>query len=239
MRDSMVLYRSFAEAMDDLPAEQYKEAMQAITKYAMDGIEPECSGVVKIIFLMAKPQIDANNSKHDNGKRGGRPKKPKVNTSETKVKTDVKTKVNENENHRLSDEKPNENVNVNVNVNEKEKINKKESDEAEFEQLWELYPKKQGKADARKHYLKAKKDGATFDEVKEGIEAYTDYIQKTGTDFQYVKMGSSFFCQRGWESTWEAPEGRASPEEGEVWHSSLTEEEFNRICEMHEGPDPW
>ena len=50
------------------------------------------------MFEMAKPQIDANNKRHSDGSKGGRPKA--------------------SENHRLENKKPN--VNENVNENGKE-----------------------------------------------------------------------------------------------------------------------
>lgn len=56
----MVLYRSFLDAMKELPPEQFKDAMLAVTEYAMDDVMPECTGIAKAIFIMAKPQIDAN-----------------------------------------------------------------------------------------------------------------------------------------------------------------------------------
>lgn len=81
----------------------------------------------------------------------------------------------------------------------------------EFDALWEIYPNKKGKRDAERHYRSARKQGATFEEVKAGIEAYVNYINQTGTDPQYVKMGSSFFCQRAWEDKWTVPEKKPQP----------------------------
>lgn len=80
-----------------------------------------------------------------------------------------------------------------------------------FDELWNLYPRKSGKQDARKHYRKALKEGVSPDDVRKGIIAYKTYIEKTGTDPQYVKMGSSFFCQRSWEDDWTVQEARAKP----------------------------
>lgn len=209
MRDSMVLYRSFAEAMDELPAEQYKEAMQAITKYAMDGVEPDCTGVVKAIFLMAKPQIDVNNKRYENGKRGGRQRQTKA--EPTKNQTVTKTEPKET--------KPEPNVNVNVNVNdnvskEKEIIKKKKAkpvSDTEFEELWSMYPRKNGKAQAKKAWEKAVKEGVPHVEIKNGIIAYKNYIESMGIEAQYIKMGSTFFNQRAWEDYWTVPKARPKP----------------------------
>lgn len=80
-----------------------------------------------------------------------------------------------------------------------------------FDELWELYPRKSGKKDAHRHYRRALKDGVQKDTIKSGILSYREYIEKTGTDPQYVKMGSSFFCQRSWDDDWTVPEARAKP----------------------------
>ena len=76
---------------------------------------------------------------------------------------------------------------------------------AEFEKLWELYPKKQGKQSAFKAYEKARKDGVTYEEVESGIKAYSIYVK--GKDTQYIKMGSSFFNQRAWQDDWSVSNG--------------------------------
>ena len=115
MRDSLVFYRSFYEAVKDLPAEEFKEAVSAIMEYGLNDEEQAPSGAAKVFLIMAKPLIDANNKKHENGKKGaefgklgGRPKK------------ETPKKPQENPNRT-----PNVNVDVNVNENIKESEEKK------------------------------------------------------------------------------------------------------------------
>lgn len=69
----------------------------------------------------------------------------------------------------------------------------------EFENLWEMYPKKQGKDKACKSYEKARKSDTTYEEVRKGILAYREFIEAMETDMQYVKMGSTFFSQKAWQ----------------------------------------
>ena len=115
MRDSIVFYRSFYEAIKEIPLEEQGVVYNAIYGYALDGIEPELNGIAKAIFLLVKPQIDANNNRYENGKKGG---KPKANQNETKAEPKPNQDVTETE--------PNENVNVNVNENDlKENIKRK------------------------------------------------------------------------------------------------------------------
>ena len=73
MRDSFVFYRSFYEAIADLPDADLAACFRAISEYALNDIEPEVPGIEKTVFKMAKPQIDANNKRYMNGTKGGRP----------------------------------------------------------------------------------------------------------------------------------------------------------------------
>ena len=64
MRDSVVFYRSFYEAIRMLPPEQFKASALAILEYGLDGKEPDTDGIERTVFCMAKPQIDANNRRY-------------------------------------------------------------------------------------------------------------------------------------------------------------------------------
>jgi hypothetical protein len=75
----------------------------------------------------------------------------------------------------------------------------------EFEMLWELYPRKIGKPKAFKAYEKARKKGVTFDEVKQGIEAYNRQIEALKTDTTYIKHGSTWFNNEGWNDEYKQP----------------------------------
>ena len=84
MRDSFVFYESFYLAISELSAAQQSKIFQAICRYALYGEEPELKGASAAVFKLVKPQIDANNRRYENGKKGaehgikgGRPKNPK------------------------------------------------------------------------------------------------------------------------------------------------------------------
>ena len=114
MSNSFVMYRSFHEALKELSREQYGNVMYAINEYALNGTTTEdLSGIEKAVFLMAKPQLDANRLRRENGAQGGRPRKdnqkPMVNETENQEKPMV---IENSEN-----EKPNENANENLNGN--------------------------------------------------------------------------------------------------------------------------
>lgn len=70
--------------------------------------------------------------------------------------------------------------------------------EREFDQLWALYPRKQGKRDALKHYIKARKRGTPAEDVYNGIMSYCEYIKANSIEPRYIKQGSAWFNQECW-----------------------------------------
>ena len=72
--------------------------------------------------------------------------------------------------------------------------------EKEFELLWSLYPRKQGKSNALKAYEKARKNHPEiYKQVEDGIKAYIAYLKAKKTEPQYIKQGSTWFNQKCWE----------------------------------------
>lgn len=118
MRDSFIFYRSFYEAIKDLPRDIQGEIYTAIMEYSLYGKETDnLKPVARSIFTLIKPQIDVNNKRFDNGCKGGRPLK-----KETKEKP--------SNNQKETKEKPNKNYNVNDNNNDNKEstnVDKKES----------------------------------------------------------------------------------------------------------------
>ena len=68
----------------------------------------------------------------------------------------------------------------------------------EFEQLWSLYPKKQGKTNALKSYIKARKNGTNFDIIQIGLNNYLNYIKFEKVEPKYIKQASTWFNQECW-----------------------------------------
>ena len=88
-----------------------------------------------------------------------------------------------------------------IDIYKPEKITKKQI-AAEFDDLWGLYPRKQGKDKAMSYYEKARRSGTTYDEVKAGILAYRAYIDAEQTESRFIKHGSTFFSQKAWLDDW-------------------------------------
>lgn len=114
-REGFIFYRSFQDALEDLPAETYKAILSAVIKYALDGSVPELNGLEKSAFLLIKPQIDANNRRREVGATGGRPK--------AKQETENQTEPNETKENQT---KPNETKENQVEPKEKEKVKDKD-----------------------------------------------------------------------------------------------------------------
>lgn len=109
-RDSYIFYRSFYEAIKEIPELDQLSVYKAISIYALEQEEIELTGIAKAIFSLVKPQLDANYKKYENGKQ----KKSKTEAKDKQRTSKIGTNVNVN---------VNENVNDNVNVNENNNVN--------------------------------------------------------------------------------------------------------------------
>lgn len=133
MRDNFIFYRSFYEGAKVLKDSDRLKLYEAIFEYALDNTEPKLKGYPLGMFSMARPQLDANNKRYqdglkgaEHGKKGGRPKKNKLSgdNEENPIGFLNKTpneNVNENENDNVNVNE-NDNVNENVNTSDKEAI---------------------------------------------------------------------------------------------------------------------
>lgn len=143
---SFVFYASFHEATKELDDAEYGTLMRAINEYALNDVMPELNGMLKMAFILIKPQIDANIERRETGKGGGRPSlnndvkneiiqelqngetqkaiAEKHNVSQSAVSS-IKNEISKTQNKisktivydNCDYHKPNVNVNVNVNDN--------------------------------------------------------------------------------------------------------------------------
>lgn len=103
MRDSVVFYKSFVDAIRNLPPEDFKEATLAILDYGLEDKIPEIDGITKVIFTLVRPQIDANNNRFKNGKKGGRPPKEDTEDEAEVEEKEQKHLYGENKKVKLTD----------------------------------------------------------------------------------------------------------------------------------------
>lgn len=108
---------------------------------------------------------------------------------------------------------------------------------SEFESLWEIYPNKKGKDVAIKKYLLARKQGATYEQIRQGLESYIHYCKINNLETQYIKHGSTWFSQKAWKDDYNTNlKGKKQiiPEwfDKEIEASPLTEEEFQEMNDL-------
>ena len=119
--ESFVFYRSFYEALQNVPKKHRTEVYEAVFAYVFESREPSISGVPRALWELIKPQLDASRVRYENskkgaefGKMGGRPKKTKESEKPLKGYENEPLKGNESETLNVN---VNSNVNVNDNVN--------------------------------------------------------------------------------------------------------------------------
>lgn len=81
-KNSFVFYRSFSDAMRELPEKDQLTLYRAIVSYGLDADEPSLdSPYLRMAWKLIQPQLDANWRRYENGckgapfgKKGGAPK---------------------------------------------------------------------------------------------------------------------------------------------------------------------
>ena len=89
-RDGFLFYRSYYEAIKNLPDNIKLEVYNAVMEYGLYGNEIELHDeFARSIFTLIKPVLETNNKKFKSGKSGGRPRKekPMVLKTPAKMKT--------------------------------------------------------------------------------------------------------------------------------------------------------
>ena len=101
MKHGFVFYRSWLEAIEELPDALMFELLKAITYYGLNQEEPaEMTQAARSYWKLIKPVIEANNRRYENGKKA----KQKQNGSKTEAnekQEGSKTEANEKQNRSV------------------------------------------------------------------------------------------------------------------------------------------
>jgi hypothetical protein len=114
-RESFIFYKSFAEAIDDLPDGEQLAIYRAIKEYALYEHEVELTGTAKAFWKLIKPQIVANNRRYQSGVKGGRKLKPEPSSNQDVTKPEPSsnqdvTKPEPSPNQDVTKPEPNPNL---------------------------------------------------------------------------------------------------------------------------------
>ena len=193
IRDGFIFYRSFYEGIKELPRDIQGEVLTAIMEYGLNGETTEnLKPVARAIFTLIKPQIDANNKKFENGKKGGRP--PKNETKEKPKNNQTKTTPEPKE------------------LKSKDKANEKEKEEKgkiPFDDFWNLYDKKKGDRRACQ-----KKWGSLKNDTQEYILSILPKYVASFSDRQFQPYPQTFLNQERWKNEIEEVKPRQSAQKG-------------------------
>lgn len=179
-KNGVVMYHDLLEQLKDFTDEQFGKFTRILIKYDKDGKIPEFDDLqLKLAFQMLKPNMDRNKEKYGitcerrriAGALGGRQKAINL-ANASKCYQNLANVAN------LAD---NDNDNDNDNDIEKEKDNKEKESIKEkkksvnddmqaylktlFNRIWEFYPKKTGKEQARKTWIKKFKGLKTKEDI--------------------------------------------------------------------------
>lgn len=110
----MLIYRSFYEAIKDLPKEDQAEVWNAIFELGLNNNLIELKGIPSTIFKLIRPQIEANIKRFQNGKI------PKKNQDKSESEANQKQIESKSE--------TNNNININNNINHNKNIDQRKKE---------------------------------------------------------------------------------------------------------------
>ena len=122
-RKQFTWYRSYYDALKELPAEEFRAIVLAVCAYALDGEEPELSGVARAIFTLIRPTLEVGRSKAENRSRVEQTSLSAEQTGNKRKQTENKPEQTQNK-RKQTDNKPEQTRKE----KEKEKEREKESE---------------------------------------------------------------------------------------------------------------
>lgn len=205
-RKQFTFYRSFYEALSTLPDNERLSVYDAVAGFALNGTEPELSGIASTVFILIRPTLQTGRNKAASGQDGGESGRGKPKKKQTKSKTKANEKQNEiyaeeaTDNH--SESKIEKEIEIEVEI-KKDIENKTENDNIStvaeqeldtysvkakykptwFERFYDLYPKKVGKAVAAMEWDKLHPNDSLCKVMSQALEQH-----KRSRQWQEQKM---------------------------------------------------
>ena len=212
------VYLDCKQHIDMLSEQQAGQLFKALLDFATSGEVPELTdGMVKMAFSFMSAQIGRDISSYHEKCEKNREnslKRWKKNATESGImpphanqcetcqeeeeEEEEKEEEKEEKEEYISSSDKSDSVCVSCSEIQKNKPHKIRSED-DFEECWKIYPKKEGKAEARKAYLKfARKNPDLKEKVISGIRNYIEEIKTTGKNYRYIMKGSTYFGNEHW-----------------------------------------
>ena len=125
-RKQFTWYRSYYDALKELPAEEFRDIVLAVCAYALDGEEPELSGVARAIFTLIRPTLEVGRSKAENRSRAEQTSISAEQTGNSPEQTKNKPEQTQNK-RKQTDNKPEQTRKEKVKEKEREKESENDS----------------------------------------------------------------------------------------------------------------
>ena len=179
-RNQFTFYRSFWDAVQELPETDRLLVLEAIISYALDGQVPDTLAPVhRSIFTLCKPVLDTARKKAKAMKacRDKNNASDKEIEKEIEVEKEIETETEKEKEKEGKPDFPNRPV-------------------AGFERFWQLYPRKEGKLKAKEAYIRC---GVEPEVLLDSIRRQCSSDQWLRENGRYIPLPASWLEQRRWE----------------------------------------
>ena len=209
-REYFCAYHSYLDAMEALTDDERGRLFTACLTYSKTGEILTLTGNERFVFPIIKGEIQRSKEKYaayietqtENGKKGGRPRKPKE-TQKTQAFFEKPKKGNE---------KAKENEKANVKEMEKENMSPLSADSPSpsdsFEKFWSVYPKKANKEAAIKAWSRLSPDETLTEQILKAVEKQKKSKQWTDDSGQFIPYPATWLSQGRWEDELELAKER-------------------------------
>lgn len=190
-RKQFTFYESYCRGIEALPDPNDRNAvLWALVRYALYGQPTELSGVQNAVFLVIKPNLDSARKKAGAYKRASEKYAAALKKNQAASPTGSNKRDTEREKEKDGEYEE-----------EKEKdaegtarpLSRRERMEVFFEQFWELYPVKIGRADARLAFLSLQDDP---ERVICSLTRWNDSRRWRKDGGEFIPLAVKFLTQR-------------------------------------------
>lgn len=229
MKDTIIFYREWWEALKDADERVRLEVYAAIMEYSFAGKLPNLKQNAGTVFALIRPQLDRDAKKYkaqaENGARGGAPKgnnNAKKNNPKTTQKQPKTTQNNPNVDVDVD-------VDIDVDINPATEVAERARDGVTFDAFWDAYGYKKDRASAERTWnrLSQKDRRAAYD----GIEAYRADCQAHDRQMMYAQ---GYMTHRRWED--EVTAQTPPPDGG--GDAESCDKEWQGVCRWRDAQAP-